>query len=264
MATYVIGDVQGCLLELKDLLALIDYKPGQDRLGFAGDLVNRGPDSLQTLRFIKQLDNPIVILGNHDLCLLALYYGAIDKPAGHALNSIVQAEDGAELIAWLRQQKMMAYLSQYDMLIVHAGIPPQWNQAQALGCAQEVEHYLHGDGIQQFLVHMYGDEPACWDENLGQWDRLRYIVNALTRMRFCNATGELDVANKTTQPTQPKFKPWFEWYSLKTPVVFGHWAALKGRSTHPDCYAIDTGCVWGGSLTALRLEDHALFSVPSR
>lgn len=267
MATYIIGDVQGCFSELQALLEHIRFNPQTDRLGFTGDLVNRGPDSLKTLRFIKNLKDPIVVLGNHDLYLLALNYGFVRKKENSTLDEILAAPDKEELLTWLRHQPLVHIDHQLKYLLVHAGIPPQWNEQQALEHSEEVTDSLHSNQFNSFigfLENMYGNQPTQWNEDFTGWDRLRYITNVFTRLRFCDANGELDLKSKLKRPLNPQqFKPWFEFINPEYDILFGHWAALEGKCNHPKCYALDTGCVWGKSLTALRIEDKKLFSVPS-
>ncbi len=264
MATYIIGDVQGCHAELQHLLMLIDFDPEKDRLGFIGDLVNRGPDSLQVLRFIARLPNPLVVLGNHDLHLLALGYEVLAYKNHHTLDDVLNAPDKLELLEWLRKQPFLIYESLFDAILVHAGIPPNWDLQQSVAYAQEASDLLSGPDFMNFLYHLYGSRPLQWEDNLTGWDRARYIVNAFTRMRFCSKQGVLDLVNKTNHSTNPDvLRPWFEWYQQPQRVVFGHWAALEGHTTNPKCAAIDTGCAWGHSLTAYCLEDGRRFSVPA-
>lgn len=262
MATYLIGDLQGCYDELQQLLERISFDEKKDRLGFVGDLVNRGPQSLATLRFVKALKNPIIVLGNHDLYLLALGYGFIDK-TNSSLDEVLSAPDKEDLLDWLRHQPFTHFDPTKNYFLVHAGVPPPWNIKQALGFSNEISDELSGSNFRNLLKNMYGNYPDQWDNHLQGVDRLRYIMNALTRMRFCNAQGKLDLINTTAVSTDPKhFKPWFEWLQPDCDVVFGHWAALEGKCNKPQFYALDTGCVWGGRLTALRIEDRQLFSVP--
>ncbi len=264
MSTYIIGDVQGCHQELQELLMVIDFDPEKDKLGFIGDLVNRGPDSLEVLRFIKRLPHPLIVLGNHDLHLLALGYGVVSYKVNHTLDEVLEAPDKIELLEWLRQQPFLIYEPSFDTLLVHAGTPPGWNLTQSLANAEEAAALLRGPDYLNFLHHLYGSHPLQWEDNLSGWDRARYIVNAFTRMRFCTQTGTLDLNNKTSQSTNPQsLKPWFEWYHQPQRVVFGHWAALEGHTTNPKCEAIDTGCAWGHSLTAICLENGQRFSVPA-
>lgn len=266
MASYVIGDVQGCYTELQQLLEQVDFNPQRDRLGFVGDLVNRGPDSLAVLRFIKNLPEPWVVLGNHDLYLLVIGYGLITYQGEHTLEQVLQAPDKLELLDWLRRQALVIYLPDFDTLLVHAGIPPQWTLSALLGHAEKAAECLRGEDYLNALrdLEIHRHRPVHWHDEFAAADRIRYTVNALTRMRFCAADGTLDLINKTAQPVDPGlFRPWYDWYQLPQRVLFGHWAALEGRSVHPRCEALDTGCVWGRALTAYRLEDGRRFSVPA-
>jgi bis(5'-nucleosyl)-tetraphosphatase (symmetrical) len=269
MATYAIGDIQGCFDELQQLLELIQFNPKNDRLWFAGDLVNRGPKSLETLRFVKGLgDAAITVLGNHDLHLIALWKNRHRHTKGNrALAAIFKARDGDELLDWLRRQPLMHYDKQFDIAMVHAGLPPQWSVEKALGRAAEVEKVLRGPKLREFLGHMYGNKPNRWSKKLGGWDRLRFIVNCFTRMRYCTPKGGLDFVSKG----KPDFKeknslPWFtvpKRKSREQTIIFGHWSTL-GLYQENNVHAIDTGCLWGGSLTALRLDDMQLFSLPCK
>ncbi len=271
MPTYVIGDVQGCLTELEELLTLFNFDPTQDFLWFCGDLVNRGPDSLGVLRFIKnQLGaNANAILGNHDLHLLAVYYGAKKLKAKDTLKKVIKADDCAELCEWLRHRSLIHYETQSNNLIVHAGIPPQWNLPEALQYAEEVETILQSEQCTAFFMHMYGNEPASWDPTLTGWPRLRYITNALTRMRYCSPDGaQLHFDQKGPLGSQSKnLHPWFQLprhLAADIDIIFGHWAALNGHTGVAHIKSIDTGCVWGNRLTALRLEDDIRFQVSAR
>ncbi len=268
MATYFIGDVQGCLDELQDLLTLIDFNRNIDQLNFVGDLVNRGPKSLEVLNFIHELPNSQIILGNHDLHLLALGYKAIPDLHPHTMNDILTAPNCQLLLDWLRQQPLLHVDHERKFVMIHAGIPPQWQLEQAQKFAQEVENTLRSNEAKTFLQHMFGNQPDTWNEHLKSWDRIRYITNALTRIRFCTHEGQLNLTAKGTQSPDPKsFFPWFE---IANPsltdfdIFFGHWAALKGQCEVRKFHNLDTGCVWGGELTAFRLEDHQRFSVPAR
>jgi len=261
MPTYCIGDIHGCFNELQALLDLIKFDSAADRLYFTGDLVNRGPDSLKVLRYVKQLPNTITILGNHDLHLLELYYHAVNFEPEY-LQQVLDAPDREELIVWLKQQHLLWYDQKFNAVIAHAGIPPTWNLSQALQYATEAEQILRGNNLG-FFHHMYGNEPNEWDNNLQGYDRFRFIINALTRMRFCSPTGALDfTAQGNSGP--PGYLPWFkvpQRQCKNVDIIYGHWAALKGECDEPRIYALDTGCVWGGSLTALRLEDKRKFTI---
>jgi len=264
MATYCIGDIHGCLAELQALLQLIKFNPTKDRLYFVGDLVNRGPYSLEVLRLIKSLPHTTITLGNHDLHLLELYYQVVDFESEH-LKQIFQAPDCLELITWLKKQPLLCYDKKFNALITHAGIYPQWNLPQALQLAAEAEQILQS-GVPDYLHNMYGDEPHTWHNQLQNYDRFRFIINAFTRMRFCTPTGQLNFTHQgITAP--PNYLPWFEIPERQCKnidIIFGHWAAKQGQCDTSHVYAIDTGCVWGGSLTALRLEDKKIFQVKSK
>jgi bis(5'-nucleosyl)-tetraphosphatase (symmetrical) len=268
MATYIIGDVQGSYQELMQLLERIDYKPQTDRLGFVGDVVNRGPESLAVLRYIKSLDSPIVVLGNHDFYLLILGYEIMPIDSyPHTLHDIIKAPDRYELLDWLRQQPLMTVNEDQQAAFVHAGLPPQWSIKEGMSHANEVADALRGPHFIEFLSTLFGDTPQKWTSSLKGQDRLRYITNAFTRMRFCKKTGELDFTKELPdQNNDPSLRPWFDWRDPKEDfhtVCFGHWAALGGQCDMENYYALDTGCAWGHSLTALRLEDKKRFSVPS-
>ncbi|MGE5524382.1 MAG: symmetrical bis(5'-nucleosyl)-tetraphosphatase [Rhodospirillaceae bacterium] len=261
MSTYAIGDVQGCYEPLCRLLERIAYDPARDELWFVGDLVNRGPESLRTLRFIRALgDRAVVVLGNHDLHLLAVAAGVKTPHREDALDDILQAPDREELLAWLRHRRMMHAARGYAM--VHAGLLPQWDIPRAMALAAEVEAVLQGSAHQQLFEHMYGNTPAVWRDDLHGYARLRVIINAMTRLRLCTQEGEMEFGHKAGPETGPAgYMPWFDVpgrASAGTPILCGHWAAL-GLMLRADVLAIDTGCVWGRALSALRLEDRQLF-----
>lgn len=267
MATYLIGDVQGCYAELQSLLEVINFNPNQDHLGFAGDLVNRGPQSLQVLRLIKNLgDKASVVLGNHDFYLLALGYEAVEFHGSHTLDAVLQAPDKWELLDWLRQQPVVIYWENFNSILVHAGIPPQWSLAEVLSYAHEAAAELKGENFLNFLreLELQRNANIKWNKNLNHNEKMRYIVNAFTHLRFCSAEGELDLSNKSVHSKDlQKYRPWYEWYHLKPKVYFGHWAALEGSLQDSVFQALDTGCAWGGRLTAVRVEDEQRFSVPA-
>lgn len=263
MTTYAIGDLQGCLLQTKALLKKIRVATPEARLVFVGDLVNRGPSSLQTLRHVRALgDAASVLLGNHDLHLLAAAQGVRRVRADDPLNEILQAPDCGELLDWLRQQPLARFENGH--LLVHAGVLPQWTAEQTLALAGEVETVLRGPDWGDFMHQMYGNQPARWDDTLTGADRLRCIVNALTRLRFCTAEGEMEFDTASGVDTAPAgFMPWFEVPGRKSrdaTVVFGHWSTL-GLMLRPNLIALDTGCVWGGKLTAVRLDNRAVLQV---
>lgn len=264
MALYAIGDVQGCLEALDDLLDLIAFDPRQDRLWLAGDLVARGPDSLGVLRRVKSLGEAAeTVLGNHDLHLLAAHYG-ISKPKARDLTQpIFEAADRDELMNWLRQRPLCLEDSDYDCILTHAGIPPGWSQKQTRKRAREVEAALQSPDIADFLGNMYGNEPDRWSDELTGPTRLRVITNFLTRMRLVSVDGHMDFAFKEDLTTVPEgLHPWF---SLPNPalttgrVLFGHWAALNGVTGSRRIVGLDTGCVWGGHLSAYRVDDGRSF-----
>ena len=263
MSTYVVGDLQGCLQPLQCLLREVAFDPSKDRLWLVGDLVNRGPQSLQTLRFLYAMrDSLTCVLGNHDLHLLAVAHNIERLKKSDTLQEILDAPDRAELLDWLRRQKLLHYDAERDCILVHAGIAPQWTLAKALKRAAEVEAALQDDQrLPLFLEGMYGNQPALWDKDLQGVTRLRVITNYFTRMRFCTAAGELDLKSKEGVDTAPPgFAPWFSYPERKTrghKIVFGHWAALEGQCTADNVIALDTGCVWGGCMTLLNLDSGA-------
>ncbi len=264
MAVYAVGDLQGCLEPLKCLLERVAFEPGKDTLWLVGDLVNRGPQSLETLRYLYAMRDSIVcVLGNHDLHLLAAGRNIERLKKGDTLREILEAPDAVVLLDWLRQQKLMHYDAERDIALVHAGIPPQWTLKKALRCAEEVEQALRDDNrFEPFLDGMYGNEPAKWDKDLQGVTRLRVITNYFTRMRFCTSDGKLDLKSKEGLDCAPAgYAPWFKHKERKTKgmgIIFGHWAALEGRCDEPGVYALDTGCVWGGAMTLLNVDTRAL------
>ena len=263
MTIYAIGDLQGCLLQTKSLLKKIRTATPDAKLAFVGDLVNRGPSSLQILRHVRALgDTASVVLGNHDLHLLAAAHGVRRVRKDDPLNEILQAPDRDELLDWLRQQPLANFVDGH--LLVHAGVLPQWTAEQTLTLAGEVEAVLRGPDWVDFLHEMYGNQPAQWNDALSGPGRLRCIVNALTRLRFCTAKGEMEFDTSSGIETAPAgFMPWFEVPGRQTQnvtEVFGHWSTL-GLLLRPKLIALDTGCVWGGKLTAVRLDNRAVLQV---
>lgn len=265
MSTYAIGDLQGCLEPFNCLLKKIDFTPGRDRLLLAGDLVARGPDSLGTLRRVYALrEHTHCVLGNHDLHLLAMAHGAAPRKKKTAdLQDILDAPDSQQLLDWLQQQPLLHREPEFNAVMIHAGLPPLWTLDEAEAHAKEVAAVLQSDRAQAFFDNMYGNEPAGWDDNLTSVNRWRVITNYFTRMRFVNQQGELELASKGETEDAPEgFFPWFEHPERKetsVKVLFGHWAALAGAVAHENIEALDTGCVWGGRLTAVRLEDQQRF-----
>jgi len=265
MSHYAIGDLQGCYRALEALLNKINYDTSTDTLWFTGDLVNRGPDSLSTLRLLSRLPRVVSVLGNHDLHLLALALAPKAYPVQHTLDDILDAPDRDELIQWLSRCPLIHHDEYLNYTMTHAGIPPQWTIEETQRYAEEVTQVLRSEQAGLFLEQMYGNEPDQWSESLRGYDRLRYIVNALTRMRFCNKNGALVLDIKAPpNPQNPNLIPWFEYPNKRHPedrIIFGHWAALMGKTHQPNLFALDTGCVWGNQLTALRLEDQLVFSI---
>ena len=264
MATYVVGDIQGCCTEFRQLLEQMRFDPAADRLWLVGDLVNRGPDSLGVLRLVKSLGNAaITVLGNHDLHLLAVAEGAAELHRSDTLDDILAAPDRDELLAWLRAQRLLHV--EGDFVLVHAGLLPGWTVAQAQQLASEVEDALRGSHYQDFLARMYGNHPNRWEDSLTGYKRLRVITNAFTRMRTCTVLGEMEFKFKGgVQDVPAGYLPWFEVpgrASAKATIVCGHWSAL-GLKITPPVIALDTGCLWGGALSAIRLEDREVFQVP--
>jgi bis(5'-nucleosyl)-tetraphosphatase (symmetrical) len=260
MATYAIGDVQGCFDELLALLERVGFNRAHDRLWFVGDLVNRGPKSLEVLRFVRELgDRAVVVLGNHDLHLITQHEGFEKKRKDDTFDDVLGAPDAKELVDWLRARPMMHAEGSWAM--VHAGLLPQWSVSVAMTLAKEVETALRANSYRDFLANLYGSKPERWDDSLAGWDRLRVIVNAMTRMRYCTPEGTMEFRN--TGPKAPMgYRPWYEERSDEQGIVFGHWSSAGLQLNHRIA-GLDTGCVWGGPLTALRLEDRWLAQVPS-
>lgn len=268
---YVIGDVQGCFESLKALLKEIQFDAEQDFIWFAGDLVARGENSLATLRFVKKMverGSAATILGNHDLTLLACARGIKELREEDRTRDVIDAIDSDDLIDWLRKQPLCLFPNEKTIL-THAGIPCIWTAAQTAQLAKEVEAVISHDDfavVDAFLVKMYGKKPTLWSDDLEGHARLRCITNYLTRMRLTTAQGELEFSFKDalTDPMPQGFKPWFEFESKAAQthqVIFGHWAALQGRTVAQEIQNVDGGCVWGNQLLAYRLEDRALFAV---
>ena len=269
MTTYAIGDLQGCAHEAQLLLDRIHLVAGSAaRILFVGDLINRGPESLTALRRMKQLNEDSggrvdALLGNHDLHLIAVAAGAQRQSRSDTLDEILDAPDREALVAWLRARPLAMFVDNH--LLVHAGVAPQWDAAQTMALAAEVEHALQGDGWIEFLSAMYGNHPDRWDDRLEGIERLRCIVNALTRMRLCAPDGTMDFKHKEsdTGPTGSDLLPWFDLPGRRTQdvtVVFGHWSAL-GVVQRPNLIGLDSGCVWGGKLSAVCLDDGTLIQV---
>jgi len=269
MTDYAVGDIQGCHGPLRRLLAKVDFSPSRDRLWVTGDLVNRGPESLATLRYIESLgDAAVVVLGNHDLHLLAVALGGHSLRAKDTLQEVLEAPDRDRLLHWLRRQHLCVYDPDRMLVMAHAGVPHIWSLAQALACAREVEAVIRGDRAAEYFQHMYGNEPACWHEDLTGRARWRVITNYFTRMRFCAADGTLDLDNKGPPEDDREdapFRPWFRHphrLASGERVIFGHWAALGGATDDPRFIGLDTGCVWGGELTFFNLANGERLAEP--
>jgi len=264
MSTYIVGDIHGCFDELQALLTLASFNAEIDQLIFTGDLVARGHKSLETLRFIKNLGHSAkMVLGNHDLHLLAIHQNITKaKPKDH-LDTLLAAPDCDELLTWLRHQPLL--LQEEDFAVVHAGILSEWSIDQAASLAKEVESQLQSTNFKVLLAEMYSNTPTTWSEQLQGIPRLRFIINVFTRMRYRFNDGALEFKNKLPpQKNQKDMKPWFD---FKRPdkhikILFGHWAALVGKVEQEDIYGLDTGCVWGNSLSMLRWQDKKMFSLP--
>lgn len=260
MANYFVGDIQGCFTELQLLLDSVAFNPAKDVLWAVGDLVARGPDSLATLRFFKSLDNAgRVVLGNHDLNLLAVHAGLRRVKNSDKLTKLLAAKDVNSLIEWLRQQPLIQQLPEHRIVMTHAGVPPQWDIATAQQEADLVAEALQRpDYVQEILQKMYTNDPEGWSDQLSGFARLRYCINALTRMRYLYSDGRLDFSCKLppSQSTRADLKPWYSFPSNSqgTTKVFGHWAALMGQSTNHEFMPLDTGCCWGEFMTMWHLE----------
>jgi bis(5'-nucleosyl)-tetraphosphatase (symmetrical) len=265
MAHYAIGDIQGCRAELCELLALIGFSPATDRLWLTGDLVNRGPDSLGVLREVHALGGAAqTVLGNHDLHLLTVAAGHRLSHRDDTIAQILAAPDRDELLEWLARQPLA--IAESNMLMVHAGVLPQWSAARVLALAGEVETVLASTDREPFLRVLYGDDPHAWRDDLEGFDRLRAIVNALTRLRFCTSDGRMEFREKRgAAHAPPGFAPWFlhePRRSASSLLICGHWSTL-GLVLAPNVLMLDSGCLWGGPLTAMRLSDRRVYQVPS-
>ena len=258
MATYAIGDIQGCFDELQQLLLQLNFDRANDQLWFCGDLVNRGPKSLETLRFVKGMgDAAVTVLGNHDLHLLAKAEGFGKQLKQDTLDQILNAPDCDELMAWLRHQPLLHHDSDLGYSMVHAGLPPQWDLATAMVCAAELEKKLRSADYHEFIRVMYGNQPDHWSDDLEGVDRWRFITNVFTRLRFCYPDGRLELKAKGEPGSQKKgCLPWYEVPGRKTEkdrIVFGHWSTL-GVCERNNALSLDGGCLWGGQLVAVRLD----------
>ncbi len=256
MTHYAVGDIQGCLDPLLRLLGSVSFDPACDKLIAVGDLINRGPKSLETLRFCKGLgDSFKTVLGNHDLHLLAIAHGVRAPTPKDTVNEILAASDRDELLAWLQQQPLLLTID--DFTVVHAGIPPIWSLTQARRLAAEIAEVLRSDNSTEYFHNMYGNQPRQWSDDLQGPERWRVITNYLTRMRFCTAEGRLELESKDAANAPAPYAPWFAHKGRKTgqdKIIFGHWAALEGRDCGPNLFALDTGCVWGGPMRLMNLQ----------
>lgn len=273
MSTYAIGDLQGCYHELIQLLDKINFDEKNDRLWFVGDLVNRGPESLKTLRFVKSLgDTAKTVLGNHDLHLLAVANKVRKAHRKDTFDKILNADDANELFDWIRQQALLINDPELGFTMIHAGLPPQWSLDKAMSLAQETETLLQSAQFNDFIHNMYGDQPDTWAKELKGDDRHRFIINAFTRTRYINKNNALDMKENGAPGTQAKsLTPWYAMPKRKTKkdkLIFGHWSTVHLGNEKDfkqyNVYPLDTGCLWGGELTAMRLEDEKHFSVPSK
>lgn len=264
MATYIVGDLHGCFTEFQLLLKQVQYDPKQDELFLTGDLVARGENSLECLRFVKDPKNHAqTVLGNHDLHLLSTLLGIKRVKPNDKVDSIFAAEDREDLQNWLRNQPLVIQHPKHKFLLTHAGISPEWDLATTLSCAREAENVLKSDDYGRYLAQMYENYPERWNEDLQGIERWRYIVNVFTRMRFCYTDKRLDFACKLPIEEAPdELVPWFELDNplYEMPIIFGHWASLMGKSSRANIYALDTGCAWGNYLTLLRWEDKQIFT----
>lgn len=264
MSIYAIGDLQGCYQSFRQLLDLVQFEPSSDQLWLVGDLVNRGPDSLALLRFLKQLgDSTKIVLGNHDLHLLMVAEGLAKMAAGDTLQAILDAPDRDDLLYWLRHQPLLH--TEGDFIMIHAGLLPAWTVKQAQQLANEVEVALQQESYYEIFASLYGNKPNFWDDSLVSYERLRLIVNVMTRMRVCTSDGHIDFTYKGKETHIPTgYMPWFDVPNRASEhaiIVCGHWSAL-GLKVRDNLIALDTGCLWGGSLTAIRLGDRKIFQVP--
>jgi len=269
MADYIIGDVQGCYDELMALLSLIHFDVTKDKLYFTGDLVNRGKQSLEVIRFVKSLGNTaITVLGNHDLHYLAIYAGIRPLGKGDTFQDLLTVSDHQELFNWMRTRPLIYCLHENQGILVHAGVFPFWNLMQLTQLTSEIEALLSGSGYAIFLSQMYGNKPSNWSEKLENNEKYRFVINCLTRMRYITSSGELELAYKGN--TASEVQGYVPWFSLPLQIIkdnprlrifFGHWAALDGKTGLSNVIGLDTGCAWGNCLTAIRLSDLKYFNV---
>lgn len=262
MTRYAVGDLQGCLAPLQQLLNEVDFSPAKDELWLVGDLVNRGPDSLDTLRYLYRIQDSLrITLGNHDLHCLALARGYTERGRHPSLAALLAAADLTVLMDWLQRQSLVLRSDDGRYLMSHAGLPPQWSSNQALSHSAELEAVLQSPDSGEFFRHMYGNSPAQWRDDLQGIERLRCITNYLTRMRICSADGELELRYKGPKADIPApYRAWFDWPQppRSETLLFGHWAALEGHTGRADIIALDSGCVWGRHMTLLNMDSGEL------
>ncbi len=273
MATYCIGDVHGCADELQELLKLIKFNKENDELIFTGDIIGRGPKTLEVVQFVRELGNKAhMVLGNHEINFLAIAHGAQKAKKRDLLDKIISSQKFNEIVAWFSEQPLLYKHPTKPIYVVHAGIMPEWDLTQAYNLSQEM-HKIFTDTLtfKTFLAHMYSDQPDKWSEELTGIPRWRFLVNAFTRLRFCRADNSIDLENKSS-PSEAVKQNLFSWFEKRTKpldnnnsiLIFGHWAALMGQCNLPNIKALDTGCIWGGRLTAWCYETNTFYSVPSK
>lgn len=267
MTVYAVGDIQGCYDSLQSLLSKVNFNPNKDQLWCVGDLVNRGTQSLETLLFLHDIRHCVkIVLGNHDLHLIACFYDHARIKKHDTIQDIICSKQGKLLIDWLRQQPLVYYDQEHHVTMVHAGIPPLWSLEDSLARSAEIEAVLQDDDkVVKFLKHMYSNDTVNWSELLTGHERRRVITNYLTRMRFCKADGTIEFNSKEGLDTAPAgFMPWFDVPNRKMQgqdILFGHWAALEGHCDEPHVYALDTGCVWGSCLTMMDVKTKQCYAV---
>ena len=272
MSTYAIGDLQGCYVELIDLLNEINFDERNDQLWFVGDLVNRGPMSLDCIEYVMSLgNNAKTVLGNHDLHLLAIAEGIRKPHKKDTLDEIVHAEHAKQIYSWLRAQPLMVQDDDLGYTMLHAGLPPVWSIQEAKEFAQETEIMINSDEFYNFLPSMYGNEPVLWSNSLSDIERHRYVINSFTRTRYLHLDGTMNFSEKGIPDDKSELVPWYAYpnrQSKNSRIIFGHWSTVTLGQTQDfsqfNVYPIDTGCIWGGKLTAIRLEDEKIYFVPSR
>ena len=257
MSIYVLGDIQGCYDEMRYLLDRVAFDPARDRVWFVGDLINRGPNNLHTLRYVKSLGKrAVIVLGNHDLHFLAVSHGIRKPMRKDTFEDVLAASDCQEMVDWLRRLPLLHHDEKRNCVMIHAGLNPQWSLKKAKSLAREVHKQLRGNKYVEFLAHMYGDEPDCWHDDIKGFDRLLAITNYFTRLRYCKKNGQMEFAHK--ENVVPRgFHPWFRHgrpKQEKLNILFGHWASLDGVTGVKNVYALDTGCVWGRKLTLIHLK----------